>query len=53
MKPAPSRFYGNDHFSLGVCIFNIAHGFGGLTQRITPIDERNDFAGFQKLSQSN
>jgi len=42
-------FHGYDYFSFGMSFSKIPDRFSSLTQRVTSIDNRNDFARRQKL----
>ncbi len=42
-------FQSYDHFSSSVSLLEIPDRFSSLTQRVTPIDNRDDFARLKKL----
>ena len=41
------RYY---YFSSGVSFFQIPDGLRDITQWVAPVDDRNDFSGFEKPS---
>src|SRR5215204_3188866 len=41
--------HGDDDFSLSVSLFQIPDGLGDLAQRVGPVDDRCDLAGFYEL----
>ncbi len=54
VEPTAVRaLHGDDDFSSGVSLFQIADGLGGLTQRVRSVDDRRDLSGFHELLQNN
>ena len=45
--------HGDDDFSSGVSLFEITDGFGHLAQRVRPVDDRCDLAGFDEVLESD
>src|SRR5918995_1757273 len=41
--------HGDDGFSSGVSFFQISDGLGDLGERVRPVDDRCELAGFDKL----
>jgi len=46
-------FHRYDYFSSGVTFIQIPEGLRGLVQRVRPVDDRCDSAGFNELLQIN
>ena len=45
--------HGDDDFSSGVSLFEITDGLGDLAQRVRPVDDRCDLAGFDEVLESD
>jgi len=41
--------HGDDDFSSGVSLFQMADGLGNLAERVRRVDDRRDFAGLDEL----
>jgi hypothetical protein len=41
--------HGDDDFSLSVSLLQVPDGLGDLAQRVRPVDDRCDLAGFDEL----
>jgi hypothetical protein len=50
-RPLGFASHGDDNFSSSVSFFQITDGLGDLAQRVRPVDDRCDLAGFDELPQ--
>lgn len=45
--------HSDDDFSPGVALFQIPDGFSHVAQRVTPINDGDNFSGGKKIAQKN